>query len=113
MYTWGCNTMNEDHIHSQKGSTCGSFMISSTPSKGPFPLRVSSRRQKLQNKKDTISFNKKVSLPDEKNSTLEHTPTLELKSFTTGTASNFDRKLSSSTIEPVCYCSLFFFVDLI
>ncbi|GKV47405.1 hypothetical protein SLEP1_g54311 [Rubroshorea leprosula] len=68
MYTWGCNTMNEDHIHSQKGSTCGSFMISSTPSKGPFPLRVSSRRQKLQNKKDTISFNKKVSLPDEKHS---------------------------------------------
>lgn len=92
MYTWGCDTMIDEYILSQKGSTCGS---------GPFPRRVSSRKQKQQNRMDTvISFNKKASLSDEKNSTLKCRQTQELNFFYTGTSSDSNKKLSSFRSEP-------------
>ncbi|GLT95485.1 hypothetical protein SLE2022_131650 [Rubroshorea leprosula] len=100
MYTWGSSIMNDDHIHTQKGTTCCSFMTSSTHSKGPFPLQGSSRKPKQQNIKDAISFNKKVSFPSEKNTILEHTQAQEVKSSATGTTSNSDTRLPSSRSEP-------------
>lgn len=97
MYTWGCDTMIDEYIQSKKGSTCGS---------GPFPLRVSSRKQKQQNKMDTvISFDKKVSFSDEKNSTLNHIQTQDVKSFTRGTSSDSFKLSHSRSAPPLKHCS--------
>lgn len=56
MYTWGCKALNESE---KKGSGCIGFNIQSVHRNG------SSHKQRQQ-EMDTISFNRKLSLPNKK-----------------------------------------------
>jgi hypothetical protein len=59
-YTWGCNTLDDDYKKPDKKSSCGGFMVQSVHRNG------SSHKRNQQKKMDSISFNKKLSLPNVK-----------------------------------------------
>jgi hypothetical protein len=65
MYTWGCKTLDNDYESTKQGSSCTGFMIPSIRGNGSLHGNKSSRK-KLQNREDSVSFNRKVSIPSEK-----------------------------------------------
>ena len=65
MYTWGCNTLDNDYKSTKQGSSCTGFMIPSIRGNGSLHGNKSSRK-KLQNREDSVLFNRKVSIPSEK-----------------------------------------------
>ncbi|CAK7339853.1 unnamed protein product [Dovyalis caffra] len=98
MYTWGCRTLDDNYKSTKQGSSCTGFMIPSIHGNGP--LRGSeSLRKKLQNREDSISFNKKVSIPSEKNSIAEHACIQGVKPFTAESMLNSEERLLDSREE--------------
>ncbi|KAB5529723.1 hypothetical protein DKX38_019804 [Salix brachista] len=65
MYTWGCKTLDNDYKRTKRGSSCTGFIIPSISGNGSLH-GSKSLRKKLQNREDSISFNRKVSIPNEK-----------------------------------------------
>lgn len=91
MYTWGCKALNESE---KKGSGCIGFNIQSVHRNG------SSHKQRQQ-EKDTISFNRKLSLPNKKTAVQECSHTVGgVRSFTPGTSLNPVESSSHSAVEP-------------
>ncbi|KAJ7978241.1 putative Transmembrane protein [Quillaja saponaria] len=64
MYTWGCSTLDDDYKNPKMASGCSPFMIQSVHGNG------SSRKQKQQKRLDSVNFNRKVSTPGKKQSTV-------------------------------------------
>jgi len=60
MYTWDCKALDDSDINSPQGVCCSSFMVESLPKNG------SSIKRRQPSRKDTISFNRKINLPDAK-----------------------------------------------
>ncbi|ONI05154.1 hypothetical protein PRUPE_6G359100 [Prunus persica] len=91
MYTWGCKALNESE---KKGSGCIGFNIQSVHRNG------SSHKQRQQ-EMDTISFNRKLSLPNKKTAVQECSHTVGgVRSFTHGTSLNPVESSSHSAVEP-------------
>ncbi|XP_021818393.1 uncharacterized protein LOC110760437 [Prunus avium] len=91
MYTWGCKALNECE---KKGSGCIGFNIQSVHRNG------SSHKQRQQ-EMDTISFNRKLSLPNKKTTVQECSHTVGgVRSFTPGTSLNPVESSSHSAVEP-------------
>ncbi|KAL6278959.1 hypothetical protein ACE6H2_022560 [Prunus campanulata] len=91
MYTWGCKALNESE---KKGSGCIGFNIQSVRRNG------SSHKQRQQ-EMDTISFNRKLSLPNKKTAVQECSHTVGgVRSFTPGTSLNPEESSSHSAVEP-------------
>ncbi|KAJ6975296.1 hypothetical protein NC653_031222 [Populus alba x Populus x berolinensis] len=98
MYTWGCNTLDNDYKSTKQGSICTGFMIPSICGNGSLHGNKSSRK-KLQNREDSVSFNRKVSIPSEKNSIAEHTFTQGVKPFIAESVLNSEERLLDSREE--------------
>lgn len=98
MYTWGCKTLDNDYESTKQGSSCTGFMIPSIRGNGSLHGNKSSRK-KLQNREDSVSFNRKVSIPSEKNSIAEHTCTQGVKPFIAESVLNSEERLLDSREE--------------
>ncbi|XP_022718530.1 uncharacterized protein LOC111276872 isoform X2 [Durio zibethinus] len=97
MYKWGCSTLNADN-HPKEESGCGRFMIPLAHGNGSIRGGGSSRKRRELNNMD-ISFSKQVSLPSEKNATLEMKHTGEVKSCMAGSISSPEGRFYSRS-EP-------------
>lgn len=99
MYTWGCSIVDDEFNHAKKESGCSNLTRPSIRGNGSSHGSVSMRKRRQTNRMDTISFNKKFSLPSEKSATQDYTHTHEVKSSKVDAAINLER-LSNLRGEP-------------
>uniref|UniRef100_A0A2P2JEI6 Uncharacterized protein n=2 Tax=Rhizophora mucronata TaxID=61149 RepID=A0A2P2JEI6_RHIMU len=66
MYTWGCGILDDDYRSTERGNSWTGLIAPSLRGNRSVHRSGSSQEIDLQNKQDTITFNRKVSLPSEK-----------------------------------------------
>lgn len=71
MYTYGWNAPDDVNKENETGSNCSCLMVQSVYESRSSRGNRSSHKWKTENRKDSISFNRKISLPSDK-VTLRH-----------------------------------------
>ncbi|XP_057962450.1 uncharacterized protein LOC131154015 [Malania oleifera] len=97
MYTWGCSTCDDEYNSITNASCCPGVVAESFHGSG---LSIKSRKPRLRNTMNSLSFNKKVNLPSKKNASPE-CDTQRVKTCSSETALNPEGRLSHDKDEHV------------